>query len=100
MSINTLNIDQTAEFLKVSVSMAYDLANSGVLPGAKIGAKWVFIETELATYLSNEVANQQRKRAERADHESSTPEPVRPVKIKKQQTKESIPSISELPAIP
>ena len=101
MNIITLDINQTAEFLKIAASTAYELAENGVLPGARIGKKWVFIETELAQYLSDEVSRQQRERAERAGLEKATPTPAISKKATHKKDKNrSNPSIHSLPQIP
>jgi len=101
MNILTLDINQAAEFLIIATSTAYELAENGTLPGAKIGKKWVFIETELAQYLSDEVSRQQRERAERAGLEKATPAPVAPKKVtNKKETSRINPSIESLPQMP
>lgn len=65
--MKTLDIDQCAEFLKIDKTTALGLAARGVLPGAKIGRAWVFLEDELAEYLRAQVRSQQRQRQVEAD---------------------------------
>ena len=67
--MNTLDINECAEFLKINKNTASELAAKGMLPGAKIGRAWVFLEDELVEYLRNETKNQQRWR--QADYEAS-----------------------------
>lgn len=65
----TLDIVECAEFLKISKTTATELAAKGMLPGAKIGRAWVFLEDELIEYLRSETRNQQRRR--QSDFEDS-----------------------------
>jgi excisionase family DNA binding protein len=67
--MNTLDINECAEFLKVNKNTASELAAKGMLPGAKIGRAWVFLEDELVEYLRSETRNQQRRR--QSDFEDS-----------------------------
>ena len=67
--MNTLDIDECAEFLKINKNTASELASKGMLPGAKIGRAWVFLEDELIEYLRSETRNQQRRR--QSDFEDS-----------------------------
>lgn len=60
--MNTLDINECAEFLKINKNTASELAAKGMLPGAKIGRAWVFLEDELVEYLRSETRNQQRRR--------------------------------------
>ena len=61
----TLNLDEAAHFLKIHKCTASDLAATGRLPGAKIGRAWVFLLTDLETWLQEEVIRQQKSRIER-----------------------------------
>lgn len=45
------NVEETAEFLRISKEMVYILANSGELRGSRIGRRWVFLHDELIGYL-------------------------------------------------
>lgn len=63
--MKTLNLRECAEFLKIERSRALNLAGSGVLPGAKIGRSWVFLEEDLVDYLRTEVRKQMRERLAR-----------------------------------
>ena len=63
----TLDIDEAAEFLKINRQTALQLSQSGILPGAKIGRAWVFLEEDLKDYLRSEVKKQQRLRQIEAD---------------------------------
>lgn len=63
----TFDIDEAAEFLKINRQYALQLSQTGVLPGAKIGRAWVFLEDDLKDYLRSEVRKQQRMRQIEAD---------------------------------
>lgn len=60
--VKSLDLDECAAYLKVDRTTVLKLAMQGVLPGAKIGRAWVFPETELALFLSDEVKRQQAER--------------------------------------
>ena len=49
--MKTYDINEVADFLKVDRTTALQLAADGVLPGAKVGRAWVFLEDELVNYL-------------------------------------------------
>lgn len=60
--MKTLDIDECAEFLKVNSATAFEMAGTGELPGARIGAAWVFLEDDLVEYLRALVRSQRRQR--------------------------------------
>ena len=62
--MNTLNLEETARFLKVHTETISRLAKTGQLPGAKIGRAWVFLEEDLIEYLRDQIQAQQTMRAE------------------------------------
>ena len=68
----TLNLKETALLLNTSISKTHDLAQKGILPGAKVGKAWVFLRTEVVKWLLNETRKQQkiRKQTYRKDFES------------------------------
>lgn len=43
----TLNLEQAAEFLHVHPVTLLRMANSGVVPAAKLGRRWVFLKIDL-----------------------------------------------------
>ncbi|MHB1666777.1 helix-turn-helix domain-containing protein [Thiomonas sp.] len=47
----TLSLDEASSFLKLHPQEVSKRARLGILPGAKVGRRWVFIETDLADYL-------------------------------------------------
>lgn len=49
--MKTYDINEVADFLKVDRTTALQLAADGVLPGAKVGRAWVFMEDEVVNYL-------------------------------------------------
>jgi hypothetical protein len=49
--IKTLNLEQAADFLKLHPEELRSRAKAGIVPAAKIGKRWVFIENDLADYV-------------------------------------------------
>jgi excisionase family DNA binding protein len=63
-----LTIDDMAEYLKISKSTLYKLAQEGALPGQKIGRHWRFHRDAVDEWLRIKppaAKNRQRKRAPR-----------------------------------
>ena len=60
---DTVDLQGAAEILNCSEEHARELANTGVLPGGKVGASWVFLRSDLLEWLRNEIRSQQRQRA-------------------------------------
>lgn len=56
--MKTFGIESAAEFLNVSPDTMKDLAQNGVVPGAKIGKCWVFSDESLESYLREEIRKQ------------------------------------------
>ncbi|WP_374335291.1 helix-turn-helix domain-containing protein [Methyloversatilis sp.] len=67
----TLDLIECAYFLRVDKSTAQELASSGELPGAKIGRSWVFLRSDLESYLRREVQRQQAERKSSAKIDES-----------------------------
>jgi hypothetical protein len=44
-------MEQAADLLKVSLCTLYDRVRRGLVPGAKVGKRWVFIEVDLLDYI-------------------------------------------------
>lgn len=53
--MKTYGLDGAAEFLNISADTMRDLAQKGVLPGAKIGKCWLFTDEDLEAYVREEV---------------------------------------------
>lgn len=74
--MRTLDASECAEFLKIDRSTVLELAGNGVIPGAKIGRAWVFLEDDLVAFLRARVREQSRERLARTrisqELESST----------------------------
>jgi excisionase family DNA binding protein len=51
---NLLTLRQTAELLQVCPETIRRLAQTGKIPSAKFGRKWVFIKQDLAQYIRNQ----------------------------------------------
>ena len=49
--MRTLDLKGAAAFLHLSCEALRQRARQGVIPGAKAGKRWVFIEDDLAEYL-------------------------------------------------
>jgi hypothetical protein len=102
-TMRTLNINECAEFLKINVTTASELAAGGTLPGAKIGRAWVFLEDDLVDYLRAEVRRQQglrrgtqsepesAKSLTRVDQVATFPA----VRRKRRQTRSPLPDLSK-----
>ena len=59
-----LTIDELAEYLKISKSTLYKLAQDGLLPGQKVGRHWRFHREAIDRWLQTQPAdreNRQRK---------------------------------------
>jgi len=62
--MNTYDIAEAADFLKVDRTTVLELAGLGELPGAKVGRAWVFMESDLVEYLRDRVRRQTNERRE------------------------------------
>jgi excisionase family DNA binding protein len=71
--MNTYDIAEAADFLKVDRTTVLELAGLGELPGAKVGRAWVFLESDLVEYLRDRVRRQTNERREAAALQSSRP---------------------------
>lgn len=49
--METLTLNEAAEFLKIHPVTLLEKANSGEIPGAKIGKRWVFVKVDLVEYI-------------------------------------------------
>lgn len=49
--MKTLTLNEAAQFLKMHPEEVRRRAKAGVIPGAKVGKCWVFIEEDLAAYM-------------------------------------------------
>ncbi|WP_398308338.1 helix-turn-helix domain-containing protein [Zoogloea sp.] len=58
MSMDTLNVDEAADFLKVHTNTVLRLINDGTIPAAKIGRAYVMLKTDLMAYLEDQVIQQ------------------------------------------
>jgi len=62
-SMSTLTLQQAAALLKIHPVTLQEKARAGVIPGAKIGRAWVFVEIDLLEY----IRAQYRRRAFQGD---------------------------------
>lgn len=99
--MDTFDIDECAEFLKVNRTTALELAANGDLPGAKIGRAWVFLRDDMVEYLRLTVRNQQRDRQNAATSSKSAVSDYIPATIALQSSgkasrRKAIPALPEL----
>ena len=73
--MKTLNLEETASFLKIHTETVSRLAKTGQLPGAKIGRAWVFLEEDLIEYLREQIHAQQTMRLEESEVRDLTDSP-------------------------
>jgi hypothetical protein len=62
--MRTLNLKEAAAFLNMHPETLKEKARAGIIPGAKIGRRWVFIEIDLLDY----IRSQYRRQALQGDH--------------------------------
>jgi excisionase family DNA binding protein len=62
--MQTFDVAEAAAFLKVSRETLLGLADSGDIPGAKVGRSWVFADEDLYEYLRAQVRDQTAQRRE------------------------------------
>ena len=49
--MNTLTLPEAAAFLKIHPEELRQRAKAGLIPGAKVGRAWVFLQDDLAAYV-------------------------------------------------
>jgi hypothetical protein len=49
--VKTLNLKEAAEFLRMHPEEVRSRAKRGLIPGAKTGRRWVFLEADLAAHI-------------------------------------------------
>jgi len=98
--MDTFDIDECAEFLKVNRTTALELAANGDLPGAKIGRAWVFLKQDMVDHLKAVVRSQQRERQIAASSSKSVLIDQTPVTIAATEAprtrRKAIPTLPEL----
>ncbi|ACO75605.1 helix-turn-helix domain-containing protein [Laribacter hongkongensis] len=60
--MDTLDLQEAAELLKVSDETVREMARSGTILGAKVGVAWVFIKDDLMEFLRRETRRQTNER--------------------------------------
>lgn len=60
----TLSFDEACDYLKISTTSLTDLVLIGEVPGAKISQQWVFKESDLDEYLTEQIRIQTDQRRE------------------------------------
>ncbi len=95
--MRTFDLGQAADFLKINYSTASRMASTGMLPGAKIGSSWVFLEQELAEWLREQTIRQQRERLALANAEAQLEEVNNKPTTKNVRHRQPVP-LPELPS--
>ena len=54
--MNTLDLQQAAELLRIHPVTLQSKAKAGEIPGAKIGKCWVFVDVDLIEYIRSQYA--------------------------------------------
>jgi hypothetical protein len=67
----TLDLNEAAAFLKLHPATLRLRAAAGLVPAARIGRRWMFLEEDLAAYVRKQYADHWQ--ALQGDHEESTP---------------------------
>lgn len=63
--MDTLTLTEAANFLKIHPVTLLVKAKAGVVPGAKLGKRWVFVNVDLVEY----IRSQYPRRALQGEHE-------------------------------
>jgi excisionase family DNA binding protein len=60
-----LTVEELCKFLKLHQRTIYKLAKKGIIPGRKVGKKWLFLRSEVIKFLeeTNHLANEVRSDA-------------------------------------
>src|SRR5258708_7895720 len=69
--MRTLNVQQAAKFLNLHPVTVQERARAGIIPGAKPGKSWIFIEEDLADYLRSIYPS--NRQALQGDHQEDQP---------------------------
>ena len=90
----TLDLKEAADFLKINVTTAQEMAATGELPGARIGRAWVFLADDLVEWLRDQVRAQRMERVAR--HETTLDVPT-PKRITRKERRRKPPELPQLP---
>jgi excisionase family DNA binding protein len=60
-----MSIEELAEYLKISVSTLYKLAQEGGLPGKKVGRRWRFLKGAIDDWLRQHPEHLEEKREDK-----------------------------------
>lgn len=61
--MKSLNLTEAADLLKVHENRVMEWAAAGIIPGAKLGRAWVFIDDDLFAFLRRQITEQSATRA-------------------------------------
>ena len=56
--MNTLNIQEAAQFLRIHPVTLGIKARQGIIPGTKVGKCWVFVDVDLIAYIRSQYQRQ------------------------------------------
>jgi excisionase family DNA binding protein len=80
MNNEILTADETAELFRVSTAYVRGLANSGEIPGTKLGDDWRFIRLDMIDYLSERAKREQKTRKFNQEQSQQLPSTFTPNK--------------------
>jgi excisionase family DNA binding protein len=80
MSNEILTADETADLFRVSTAYVRSLANSGEIPGLKLGDDWRFIRQDMIDYLSERAKREQKTRKFNQEQSQQPPQTFVPGK--------------------
>jgi len=75
-----LTAEETAELFRVSTAFVRGMANSGEIPGTKLGDDWRFIRQDMIDYLSERAKREQKTRKFNQEQSQQPPKPLVPGK--------------------
>ena len=61
--MQTLNLTEAAAVLKVHENRVMEWASTGIIPAAKLGRAWVFIDEDLIAFVKKQIKEQTSTRA-------------------------------------
>jgi len=67
MSLTFLTIDEVVLMLRLSRDTVYRLAQSGELPGKKVGRAWRFVSEEIESYVARDFSDGEHAKLVRAE---------------------------------
>lgn len=75
-----LTAEEAAEMFRVSIPYIRGLANSGEIPGTKMGDDWRFVRQDLLDYMRERSRREQKARRFQQEQRQQQPESIMPSK--------------------